>query len=139
MIQIKGDYNTAKIFTDGLDDGVIEQIKEMCSQEFIKESKIRIMPDVHKGTGCTIGTTMTIKDKVVPNMVGVDIGCGMETIKLKEKSIDFDKLDKLIREKVPSGIAVRKRPHAYAKEIQLEDLSAETLSTLTGQNTASVH
>lgn len=130
MIQIKGDFNTAKVFTDNLDDGVIEQIKEMCSQEFIKGSQIRIMPDVHKGSGCTIGTTMTIKDKVVPNMVGVDIGCGMETIKLKEKSLDFEKLDQVIRERIPSGMSVRKEPHAFARKIKLEQLTCKDFVNL---------
>lgn len=80
------------------------------------------MPDVHAGAGCTIGTTMTITDKLVPNLVGVDIGCGMETTFLKETHIEPQKLDKLIRAEVPSGFAVRKTPHRYAGDIDLTAL-----------------
>ena len=104
MIELSGKYNSAKVFTDIIEPDAISQIITLCSQEISKDSKIRIMPDVHAGTGCTIGTSMTIKDKAVPNMVGVDIGCGMETVKIKEKHIELQKLDKLIYEKIPSGL-----------------------------------
>jgi len=70
MKEVTGKYNTAKVFTDNVDDGSLQQIKLLCDQEFTEGSKIRLMPDVHKGAGCTIGTTMTIKDKIVPNLVG---------------------------------------------------------------------
>lgn len=83
---------------------------------------MRIMPDVHAGKGCTIGTTMTIKDKVVPNLVGVDIGCGMETIRLKEKHIEPEKLDKLIRERIPSGFSVRSKTHRFFEQVNLAEL-----------------
>lgn len=122
MIELNGKYNSAKIFTDVIEQDAISQIITLCSQEFVKDSTIRIMPDVHAGTGCTIGTAMTIKDKVVPNMVGVDIGCGMETVRLKEKHIELQKLDKLIYEKVPSGFGIRNTPHRYAEKIPLENL-----------------
>lgn len=122
MKEITGKYNSAKIFTDVIDELSVKQIEELCNQEFISGSKIRIMPDVHAGAGCTIGTTMTITDKIVPNLVGVDIGCGMETIKIKEKSLDFDRFDKLIYEKIPSGINIRNTPHKYASEINIEEL-----------------
>ena len=104
MLTIKGKYNEAQVFTDMLDDNTIGQIMSLCNQEFAKESQIRIMPDTHSGSGCVIGTTMTIKDKVVPNLVGVDIGCGLYVVKLK-KSIktNFDKLDRIIRTRIPSG------------------------------------
>ena len=92
MIEIKGDYNFAKVFTDNIEEIAIAQIKDLCDQAFTQGSRIRIMPDVHAGAGCTIGTTMTISDKVVPNLVGVDIGCGMETIQISNKEIDFEKL-----------------------------------------------
>lgn len=85
-------------------------------------AKIRIMPDVHAGSGCTIGTTMTISDKAVPNMVGVDIGCGMETVRLKEKHIEVTKLDKLIYAKIPSGFSIRQKPHRYMERIDLTSL-----------------
>lgn len=72
MPTVKGSFNEAKIFTDNVDQGAIGQIIELCNQEFVKSSKIRIMPDTHAGKGCTIGTTMTIQDKIVPNLVGVN-------------------------------------------------------------------
>lgn len=80
------------------------------------------MPDVHAGAGCTIGTTMTISDKVVPNLVGVDIGCGMETIRISNKRLELQKLDKLIYENIPSGFEVRKVPHRYNEQIDLTEL-----------------
>lgn len=122
MIEVKGKFNVAKIFTDHVEQEALAQIKELCDQEFTKGSRIRIMPDVHAGIGCTIGTTMTITDKVVPNLVGVDIGCGMETIKLKEKTIDFKKLDKVIHSHVPAGFDIRKKQHPYAERINLNKL-----------------
>ena len=85
MKQINGKFNSAKVFTDTIDPVAEEQIKTLCNQEFTQGSLIRVMPDVHAGAGCTIGTTMTVKDKIVPNLVGVDIGCGMATYVLREK------------------------------------------------------
>ena len=93
MIEIIGQFNTAKCFASTLEDGAREQIKQVCDIEAFKSSKIRIMPDVHAGKGCTIGTTMTIIDKIVPSMVGVDIGCGMYTVYLGNIDIDFEKID----------------------------------------------
>lgn len=84
MIELQGKYNTAKIFTDNVDSQAISQIINLLNQQFAAGSSIRIMPDTHAGAGCTIGTTMTVTDKIVPNLVGVDIGCGMETTILKE-------------------------------------------------------
>lgn len=123
MIEIKGKYNTAKVFTDNVESQAVGQILELCNQEFTKDSTIRIMPDTHAGAGCTIGTTMTIKDKIVPNLVGVDIGCGMETVKLKNKEIDLEKLDKVIHDYVPSGFDVREKEHPYASRIDLGALA----------------
>lgn len=119
---IKGKYNTAKIFTDVIESVAIEQIQAMCDFAAFKGLKIRIMPDVHAGAGCTIGTTMTIKDKIAPNMVGVDIGCGMELALLKQKDIDFEALDGLIRANIPSGMNCRTTPHKLAEQINLEEL-----------------
>jgi len=95
MIELKGKYNIAKVFTNNIEETAVNQIIELCDQEFVKGSKIRIMPDTHAGAGCTIGTTMTIQDKVVPNLVGVDIGCGMTVAKLNinAEEINFDKLE----------------------------------------------
>lgn len=93
MIEIIGQFNTAKCFTGELEELAAMQIKQVCDTEAFSASKIRIMPDVHAGKGCTIGTTMTITDKIVPAMVGVDIGCGMYTVYLGKIDIDFEKLD----------------------------------------------
>ena len=93
MIEIIGQFNTAKCFATTLEDGAREQIKAVCDTEAFSSSKIRIMPDVHAGKGCTIGTTMTVTDKIVPSMVGVDIGCGMFTVYLGKIDIDFEQLD----------------------------------------------
>lgn len=122
MIEIQGKYNTAKVFTDNIDDVAREQIKILCNQAFVENSQIRIMPDVHAGIGCTIGTTMTIKDKIVPNLVGVDIGCGMATYSFKEKNIDLQKLDKFIHSNIPAGMNICETPHEYIKNINLENL-----------------
>jgi len=122
MIEIKGRFNTAKCFTDEMEEFAAAQIRLVCDQEVFAGAKLRIMPDVHAGKGCTIGTTMTLKDKVVPGMVGVDIGCGMETVVLEEKSIDFDALDRLIRQEIPSGYNIRNTPHAYNDDVDLTEL-----------------
>lgn len=125
MIEIKGKYNTAKVFTEIIEEGAISQIQNLCDMEYVKGSKIRIMPDVHAGAGCTIGTTMTISDKVVPNLVGVDIGCGMETILFDKKRVELEKFDKLIYEKIPSGFNIRKTPHKFNDDIDLTELKCK--------------
>ena len=122
MLELKGKYNEAKVFTDVVDDASMSQIYLLLNQEFAQGSKIRFMPDVHAGAGCTIGTTMTIGDKIVPNMVGVDIGCGMETIRIKQKHIELQKLDKLIYEKIPSGFRIREKTHHYYEKIDLSNM-----------------
>lgn len=122
MFELQGKYATAKVFADAADDKAISQVIELLSQPYAENSRIRMMPDIHAGAGCTIGTTMTIKDKVCPNLVGVDIGCGMETTRLCDAHIDYEKLDKLIREYIPSGFSVRKEPHSYAAKVNLNDL-----------------
>ncbi|MBQ2062906.1 MAG: RtcB family protein [Oscillospiraceae bacterium] len=93
MLEIKGKVNTAICYAKVVEDEAIEQIRRMCDYEITAGSRIRIMPDVHAGKGCTIGTTMTVTDKAVPNVVGVDIGCGMYTVKLGKVDIDLEKLD----------------------------------------------
>ena len=101
-IEIKGKVNTALCYAKVVEDEAIEQIRRMCDYAMTEGSKIRIMPDVHAGKGCTIGTTMTIIDKAVPNVVGVDIGCGMYTVKLGKQDIDFEKVDEAAHF-IPSG------------------------------------
>lgn len=105
-----------------VDSASIAQVQELCNQEFTAGSRIRLMPDIHAGAGCTIGTTMTITDKVVPNLVGVDIGCGMETTRIREGRLELQKLDKLIYEKIPSGFSIRDKAHRYLNEIDLSEL-----------------
>ena len=122
MIEIKGTYNTALVFSDQLEPGARGQIQTLCDQPFAAGSKIRIMPDVHAGVGCTIGTTLTIGDKVVPNLVGVDIGCGMETVPVSGKRMELERLDKLIYSKIPSGLTVRDTYHPYNDQIDLTQL-----------------
>ena len=102
MFEIQGKVNTALCYAKVVEDEAIEQIRRMCDYEFTQGCKIRIMPDVHAGKGCTIGTTMTVTDKAVPNIVGVDIGCGMYTVNLGKREIDFEKLDEAAHF-VPSG------------------------------------
>ena len=122
MIELDGKYGTAKVFTDVVDSESISQIINLMNQEYIYDSQVRMMPDVHAGAGSTIGTTMTISDKVCPNIVGVDIGCGMETIRIKEKHIEPQKLDKLIRASIPSGFSIHSTPHRLSSQIDLSDL-----------------
>ena len=105
MMEIKGQVNTAICFAKIIEDEAIEQIRRMCDYEFTAGSRIRIMPDVHAGKGCTIGTTMTVKDKAVPNIVGVDIGCGMYTVNLGQVEIDMEQMDGAAHF-IPSGLNV---------------------------------
>ena len=105
MMEIKGQVNTAICFAKIIEDEAIEQIRRLCDYEFTAGSRIRIMPDVHAGKGCTIGTTMTVKDKAVPNIVGVDIGCGMYTVNLGQVEIDMEQMDGAAHF-IPSGLNV---------------------------------
>ena len=105
MFTIEGKYNTAVCYAKVCEGEAIEQIKTMMDTAFSEGSRVRIMPDVHTGAGCTIGTTMTIVDKAVPNVVGVDIGCGMYTVELEDKEIDLGKLDEVCHF-IPSGKCV---------------------------------
>ena len=122
MVKIEGLYNTAFCYTPVLEDAARAQIQSVCDQMEFAGCKIRVMPDVHAGKGCTIGTTMTIRDKIVPGMVGVDIGCGMETVELSEREIDFERLDALIRKEIPYGREVRDEIHALNAELDLSQL-----------------
>lgn len=103
MITINGTYTTAKIFSDDLEISARNQIEELCNQEFVSGCQIRIMPDVHAGAGCVIGFTADLGEMVIPNIVGVDIGCGMLTVELGNAKINFEKLDRIIKQYIPSG------------------------------------
>ena len=105
MTEIKGKIGAAICFAKIIEDEAVEQIRRMCDYPLTEGSRIRIMPDVHAGKGCTIGTTMTITDKAVPNVVGVDIGCGMYTVRLNQSEIDPEKLDEAAHF-IPSGMNV---------------------------------
>ncbi|MCR5317792.1 MAG: RtcB family protein [Treponema sp.] len=147
MKTVTGKFNTAKVFTDVVEEKSLQQIQTLCDQEFTSGEKIRLMPDVHAGAGCTIGTTMTITDKIVPNLVGVDIGCGMETLvihKDSDSSRNFEpaKLDKSIRKNIPSGFDVRKFNHDFVAEVEWDKIKGSynkhraklSLGTLGGGN-----
>jgi RNA-splicing ligase RtcB len=133
MIEIAGKYNVAKVFTNSLDDYSREQIERLCNQSFVEESTIRLMPDVHAGAGCTIGTTMTIKDKIVPNLVGVDIGCGMETLIINadnkaSKNFDPIRLDEIIHSNIPGGMDIRDDVHEYVNQISLNEIRCPAIN-----------
>lgn len=140
-IKIVGKMNTAICYAKVVDEGAIEQIRRMCHYPMTEGSKIRIMPDVHAGKGCTIGTTMTIVDKAVPNVVGVDIGCGMYTVNLGKVDIDFKKLDEAAHY-IPSGMNVWKNPQEDFNlgrlkcylDLEKYDWLARSLGTLGGGN-----
>ena len=141
MLEIRGKKNNAICFASQIDEKALEQIKRMCDYDLTLGSQIRIMPDVHAGKGCTIGTTMTIKDKVCPNIVGVDIGCGMYTVKLLNKEIDFKKVDEVCSW-IPSGMNVWDSPiesfdltklNCYSSLKKLSRLE-KSLGTLGGGN-----
>ena len=104
MFEIQGKMNTAICFAKVVEDAAIEQVRRMCDYALTENSKVRIMPDVHAGKGCTIGTTMTVGDKACPNVVGVDIGCGMYTVKLADTEMDFKKIDEVCHY-IPSGMS----------------------------------
>lgn len=126
MIKLKGKYNTAKVFTDNVDNTTISQVMELCNQKFVQGEVIRIMPDCHAGAGCVIGTTMTLKNGMaVPNTVGVDIGCGMEVMRIAEQSVDLAKLDEVIKNKIPSGFSIRSTPHRYAEAVEYDEIIAK--------------
>lgn len=127
MITLEGRYNKAKVFTDTLEKETISQIIGLCNEEFAYGSKIRIMPDAHVGIGCVIGTTMTITDKIVPNLVGVDIGCGVLLQKIAEKDINLQLLDEAIYANVPSGQNVRTDVHELAITLNMEKFLLDNL------------
>ena len=106
MIELKGKYNTAKVFINNIEESAKDQIVELLNQDFIKNSKVRIMPDTHSGAGCVIGFTADLGNKVIPNLVGVDIGCSMLTIELGKVDIDLEELDNIIHKYIPAGFNV---------------------------------
>lgn len=114
--EINGKYNTAIVYTSNIEESATEQIQSLCNQPFFSDSKIRIMPDVHAGAGCTIGTTMIISNKVVPNLVGVDIGCGMYCVKLNDIEINLQQIDEYIHNSIPHGFNINEHAQVNFKE-----------------------
>lgn len=117
MIELQGRYNNAKVFTDNVEATAVSQIINLLNQPFVKDSKIRIMPDTHAGAGCVIGFTAQMGDMVIPNLVGVDIGCGMEVVELGDVDIDLDEFDKIVHTKVPAGFTVHQQAIVSYPEI----------------------
>ena len=127
METIKGAYTTAQIFTTNnketaVDQYAISQLQMICEQESSKGCRIRVMPDVHPGKVGTIGLTMTIGEKIIPNLIGIDIGCGMTLAQIKGKKIEYQKLDTVIRDSVPSGFSIRANAHRFAGEFDFDAL-----------------
>ena len=122
MFELKGRFNSAKVFADTAESTCLSQILNFLNQEVSAGSQIRIMPDCHAGAGCVIGTTMTVTDKVVPNLVGVDIGCGMLAIRLRETAIDLPMLDGVIHQNVPAGRRMHDEPLPGTEAYDARDL-----------------
>ena len=112
MIKLQGKRNSAIIFADKIDKQTKTQISELLREEAYADSKIRIMPDTHSGKNVAVGTTMTVKNRIAPSLVGVDIGCGMEVVFLKEQELDLEKLDRVIHSLIPSGARIQNSPIA---------------------------
>lgn len=142
MLELRGKYAEAKIFTDDIEEAALSQIINLLNQPFAKDAHLRFMPDVHAGKGCTIGTTMHITDQVCPNLVGVDIGCGMFVVELPEVIHDFSVLDRVIHAYVPAGMSVHE--HAVesfdldqlvcAKDLKSKEYLLASIGTLGGGN-----
>jgi len=122
MIIQNGLYASAKIFTDHVENYALAQIQNLCDQPAVKGSQIRVMPDVHPGVGNIIGLTMTATDAILPGIVGVDIGCGITLTKIKAKTMEYQKLDTIIRERIPCGFAIRDSLHHQAEAFDLSSL-----------------
>ena len=128
MFEVRGRYASAKIFTEVVEEEAIAQVIALLNQPYAEGQRVRMMPDIHAGAGCTIGTTMTISNKVCPNLVGVDIGCGMKTVKLAEGTVlDLERLDAALHGYdveviVPSGFDIRATRHSFCDRISLEAL-----------------
>lgn len=146
---INGAYSSAKVFTTkndatGLDQYAEAQLKLLCDNEVSKDSVIRVMPDVHPGKVGTIGLTMTVGERILPNLVGIDIGCGVTAAKLKQRKVEFQKLDAVIRANIPAGFAVRSKAHRFGDDFDFErlhcyssirkDKAVMSLGTLGGGN-----
>ena len=127
METINGAYTSAHIFTTNnnttaIDQYAISQLQMICNQESSKGCRIRVMPDVHPGKVGTIGLTMTIRERIIPNLIGIDIGCGMTLAQIKSKKNEYQKLDTVIRDSIPSGFSIRSKAHRFADEFDFDSL-----------------
>lgn len=144
MFDIIGKYNSATVYAKSVDSESYAQVLAMCNNEELKDSKIKMMPDMHAAEGCTIGTSITITDKINPSYVGSDIGCGMQVYKLSDSEIDFPLFDSCVRTYIPSGAAIHKKATAginqiplkelYCNNILQHDIVARSFGTLGGGN-----
>ena len=144
MQKIIGTYTSAVIYSDTAEEYAKAQVKMICDQPAAEGSKVRLMPDIHPGHIGPVGLTMTIKDKVMPGLIGTDIGCGVSYIKIKKTNVEYQKLDKVIKEKIPVGSRIRKEPHRLSDDFDFDDLvcrkyigvkkAALSLGTLGGGN-----
>lgn len=137
MKLIEGKYTSAVILTDEAEEYALAQIKQLCDQKAFQGSRIRVMPDVHPGKVGTIGFTATVTDKVMPAVVGIDIGCGMTIAKIKKGKREFQRLDAVIRENIPSGFGIRTVPHRFSEQFHMDELRCgEGMIRGTGGNKA---
>ena len=120
MLTISSQISTAHIYAASIDAAADGFLRALCASPAAESSRIRVMPDVHGGKGSIVGLTMTVTDRIIPGIVGVDIGCGLLAVHFATKRIDFQRLDKLIRERIPSGRTVRTSPHRFADRIDLD-------------------
>lgn len=144
MFEIIGKYNRAQVYANQIDQTSYAQVLQMCNLEALKDSRIRMMPDMHASEGCTVGTSLTITDRANPSHVGGDIGCGMQVYVLNDKELDLAKLDEVIRERVPSGGKIHAKANPAMKQLPMEALYcfssvrqltvAQSLGTLGGGN-----
>ena len=137
---VVGSYNVAKVYASIAEEEALNQIRDLCDKEWASDSHIAIMPDTHAGAGCTIGTTMTLHGKVSPQLVGVDIGCGMHVVELGNVEINLEELDNVIHSYIPSGKEVHETPVCYFDELSNlkanidEAYAQKSLGTLGGGN-----
>ena len=122
MKTVEGIFAFAKIFNDHVEDYALAQMQMICDHCAAKGSKIRVMPDVHPGKAGPVGLTMTVGEKILPNLVGIDIGCGITLAKLKQKKVEFQRLDAVIRENIPAAFDVRKKPHRFNEKFDYTQL-----------------
>ena len=144
MIRLQGKHNQAVVYTDVIDESAKQIVMDLLDNPNFQDSQIRFMPDIHTGLGVCIGTTMTISNKVVPNFVGVDIGCGMLVQELDCGAVDFAALDKAIKLRVPSGNKIHDEPQvddklAFPRQLRcIEhvniDRAKKSIGTLGGGN-----